>query len=97
MLNNHQFYSHVAGSHDFKDTVGKTPVPSPNTGDEEGKNAISSELVDDSNKYLKEMYHQPGWDVQYDPPSVWDTSMEFHSNLELDRPSLKQFGHTQKT
>lgn len=92
-LNYHQFYSHVRGPHDFKDTEGKPLVPGYNTGDTEGAHSISSELVDESERHLKEMFHEPGWDVLYEEPSVWDSSMAFHSNLKMDSPSVKQFGH----
>lgn len=96
VLSNDQFSSHVRGPHDFKGTKGKPLVFSQNMGDKQGPSYPTSELIDNSDKQLSQVFHEPGWDMPHNPPSDTDTSMEFHSNLKMDMPSLGQFGHTQR-
>lgn len=90
VLNPHQFTAHVKGPHGFPDTEDKPLVWGPNTGDKEGKDAISSYLVDNSQHQLETVFHEPGWDL----PKVDDLmSDEFFGPHTFESPEKAPYGH----
>jgi len=94
VLSNRQFYSHVKGPHGFAENEDKPLVWGPNTGEDMGPHAITSELIDQSENQLKRLFHEPGWDTQYKQDTDHNKD-PFTSAHGFEMPDKASFGHTQ--
>jgi len=93
-LSPHQFTSHVKGPHGFAENEDKPLVWGPNTGDKTGPHAITSMLIDQSERQLRELFHEPGWDMQYKQDTEHNKD-PFSSAHGFEMPEEASFGHTE--